>query len=97
MHKNERPTRERKYNAFFLPKNISVALQTKNGGDMTQYLTIKDLANYLNYSHERVYRLWRTWAMNGLKVYKIGGTPRFRASEVDQWIEKKNRLVSVKA
>lgn len=64
---------------------------------MTPYLTIEDLAKYLNYSPAVVYRKWRVWAANGLRVYKIGGTPRFRASEVDQWIEKKNRLVSVKA
>lgn len=64
---------------------------------MVQYLTIEDLAKYLNYSPAVVYKKWRVWAMSGLKVFKVGGSPRFRANDVDAWMDKKNRIVSVKA
>lgn len=93
-HTNRENKPQQKPNAIFLPSNCTTALQTKNGGIMTRYLTIGDVAHYLNFSSKYVYRCWRKWAAEGLRVYKIGGSPRFRQNEIDDWISKKNRLVS---
>lgn len=60
---------------------------------MNQYLTIEGLAAYLSYSPSVAYKNWRRWAAEGLRVYMINKTPRFRTSDVDSWAEKKRRLV----
>jgi excisionase family DNA binding protein len=49
-------------------------------------MTIKELAAYLKMAEKTLYRL----AANGdVPGFKIGGAWRFRKSEIDKWIEKK--------
>ena len=59
-----------------------------------QYLSLKDLARHLNFSRSFVYKAWPLWAASGLRYYRIGKTPRFRAKDVDSFMEKK-RMVTV--
>ena len=52
----------------------------------TDIMTIKELAAYLKMAEKTLYRL----AANGdVPGFKIGGAWRFRKSEIDAWIEKK--------
>ena len=52
----------------------------------TDIMTIKELAAYLKVAEKTLYRL----ASNGdLPGFKIGGSWRFRKSEMDKWIDKK--------
>ena len=89
----ERVNRTKTKPAFFLSTKFSSALNLKRGGTMIQYLTLKDLAKYLNCSPSVVYKRWRRWATDGLKVFSIGEMPRFRTPDVDAWMERKNRIV----
>jgi predicted DNA-binding transcriptional regulator AlpA len=59
-----------------------------------QYLSLKDLASYINYSPSVVYKNWSVWVAHGLKCFKPCGSPRFRPSDVDKWMDK-NRMVTV--
>lgn len=54
----------------------------------TDIMTIKELAAYLKMAEKTLYRL----AANGeVPGFKIGGAWRFRKSEIDAWIKKKER------
>jgi len=48
-----------------------------------QILTIKQVAAYLQVTERTVYRLA---AANGIPAFKVGGSWRFRRSDLDQWI-----------
>ncbi len=50
------------------------------GGDI---LTLDELATYLKAGSRTIYRLA---ASGGIPAFKLGGTWRFRRSELDQWI-----------
>lgn len=60
---------------------------------MAKWMTLKDLAEYLQFSKEKIYHLARS---NSIPCYKIGSQWRFRKEEVDKWVEKKNRHRSKK-
>jgi len=53
---------------------------------MTQrdILTIREVADYLRITEKTAYRLA---ASNKLPGFKVGGSWRFRQSEIDAWIE----------
>ena len=53
---------------------------------MAKWMTLKDLAEYLQFSKEKIYHLARS---NNIPCYKIGSQWRFRKEEVDKWVEKK--------
>ena len=52
---------------------------------MDDYLTIAQVAELLKLSEKTIYRL----AQQGdLPAFKVGGSWRFRASDIDQWVAK---------
>ena len=56
----------------------------------SKIMTIKDVADYLKIKDKTAYALAAKGALPG---FKVGGSWRFRKSEIDQWImqqEKKN-------
>lgn len=53
------------------------------------YLNADQLAKYLGMKRPTIYRKWRKWATEGLRVFLIGDSPRFRTQDVDSWMEKK--------
>jgi excisionase family DNA binding protein len=61
---------------------------------MNNYLTIEGLAKYLNFETKTIYCYWKKWATQGLKVYVVGRSPRFKSTDVDSWIEKNCRLIN---
>ena len=47
------------------------------------YLTLKDVAELLKLSEKTIYRL----AQQGeIPAFKVGGSWRFRASDIQQWV-----------
>ncbi len=49
------------------------------------YLTLKDVAELLKLSEKTIYRL----AQQGeIPAFKVGGSWRFRASDIDKWVAK---------
>ena len=48
-----------------------------------EILTIKQVAAYLKVADRTIYRLA---AANGIPAFKVGGTWRFRQSDIDRWI-----------
>lgn len=46
-------------------------------------LTIREVADYLRVVEKTVYRLL---AKNEIPAFKVGGSWRFRKSEIDKWI-----------
>ncbi len=49
------------------------------------YLTLKDVAELLKLSEKTIYRL----AQQGeIPAFKVGGSWRFRASDIQQWVAK---------
>lgn len=52
---------------------------------MDDYLTIAQVAELLQLSEKTIYRL----AQQGeIPAFKVGGSWRFRASDIDQWVAK---------
>ena len=51
----------------------------------TDIMTIKEVSNYLKLAEKTAYRLA---AQGKIPGFKIGGSWRFRRSEIDAWIEK---------
>jgi len=54
----------------------------------TDILTVKELSEYLKLNEKTAYRLA---AKGDIPGFKVGGSWRFRKSEIDQWIEE-NRI-----
>lgn len=54
----------------------------------TDIVTIKEVAEYLILTEKTAYRLAAEGKLPG---FKVGGSWRFRKSEIDAWIEKKQR------
>jgi len=53
-----------------------------------EILTIKELASYLKIAEKTAYRYISDGMIPG---FKLGGSWRFRKSEIDQWINEKLR------
>ena len=51
----------------------------------TDILTVKELSEYLKLNEKTAYRLA---AKGDIPGFKVGGSWRFRKSEIDKWIEK---------
>ena len=51
----------------------------------TDILTVKELSEYLKLNEKTTYRLAAKGEIPG---FKVGGSWRFRKSEIDKWIEK---------
>ena len=52
---------------------------------METYMTIEELANYLNFAEQTI----RRWvAKREIPFHKVKGAIRFRLSEIEWWIEK---------
>ena len=51
--------------------------------DEGEILTIKQVANYLQVTDRTIYRLA---ASDGIPAFKVGGSWRFRKSDIDAWI-----------
>ena len=49
-----------------------------------QVLTVKQVAEYLQVNERTVYRMA---SANKLPAFKVGGSWRFKQSELEQWIE----------
>ena len=55
---------------------------TKNSSE-SEILTIKEVAEYLKVTERTIYRLA---AAKGIPCFKVGGTWRFRQTDIDAWI-----------
>lgn len=53
-----------------------------------EILTIKELASYLKIAEKTAYRFVSEGRIPG---FKIGGSWRFRKSEIDQWTKEQSR------
>ena len=53
-------------------------------------LTIKQVAEYLKVNERTIYRLA---AASGIPAFKVGGTWRFRKSDIDDWIASQTKRV----
>lgn len=51
----------------------------------TDILTVQDVAKYLKLNDKTTYRLTATGKIPG---FKVGGTWRFRKSDIDSWIQE---------
>lgn len=50
-----------------------------------RFMTLKEVAEYLHLNERTVYK----WAQDGtMPASKLGGTWRFRKSDIDLWVEK---------
>lgn len=60
---------------------------TSSKGDsvQTDVMTIRELAAYLKMAEKTLYRLAAEGTVPG---FKVGGSWRFRKSEIDKWIKK---------
>ena len=53
----------------------------------TDIMTVKEVSDYLKLAEKTAYRLA---AQGKIPAFKIGGSWRFRKSEIDAWIEKQS-------
>jgi excisionase family DNA binding protein len=57
-----------------------------------QFMTLKQVAEYLHLNERTIYK----WAQEGtIPGSKLGGTWRFRKSEVDLWVEQHKNVRSI--
>ena len=62
-----------------MPPVVGAILMPEN------YLTLRDVAELLKLSEKTIYRL----AQQGeIPAFKVGGSWRFRASDIQQWVAK---------
>lgn len=54
----------------------------------TEIMTIKEMAEYLKLTEKTAYRLAAEGKIPG---FKVGGSWRFRKSEIDKWIQRQER------
>ncbi len=54
---------------------------------LNDILTIKDVAEYLKLNEKTTYRLV---ASGKIPAFKVGGTWRFRQSDINNWIEEQS-------
>lgn len=54
----------------------------------TDILTIKEVSEYLKLAEKTTYRLA---AEGKIPAFKVGGSWRFRKSEIDSWIESQKK------
>lgn len=68
-----------------MPKRIPAQQQPQELAGLEKLLTMQDIADVLQVSVVKVYRLIN---FSGLPSIKIDGSRRFRPSEVKAWIEQ---------
>ena len=56
----------------------------------SEILTIKQVASYLQVTERTIYRLA---ASDGIPAFKVGGSWRFRKSDIDAWIASQTRPI----
>ena len=49
-------------------------------------LSMAEAAEYLNLSWETLRKRRQTW---GIRAYIVGGHPKFRRDDLDEWLEKR--------
>ena len=59
-----------------------------------EFLTVKELAGLLNLKPHTLYPKVRGGQM---PVFKVFGQYRFKKSEIDKWLKKKNRKTKIPA
>lgn len=53
------------------------------------FMTLKEVADYLHLNERTIYK----WAQEGtIPASKLGGTWRFRRSEIDTWVEQHKNI-----
>jgi len=68
-----------------LPYFLIILLKKRITAVQTDIMTIKEVSEYLKLAEKTAYRLA---AQGKIPGFKIGGSWRFRRSEIDAWIEK---------
>ena len=63
---------------------ITMSISTSDG----EILTIKQVADYLKVTERTIYRLA---AAKKIPAFKVGGTWRFRATDIDGWIADQSK------
>ena len=53
-----------------------------------EIMTLKELAKYLKLAEKTAYRLAAEGKLPG---FKVGGSWRFKADDIDRWIEEKKK------
>ena len=53
-----------------------------------EILTLKEVADYLKLAEKTAYRLAAEGKLPG---FKVGGSWRFKAADIERWIEEKKR------
>ena len=57
----------------------------------SEIMTIRDVSEYQKLTEKTAYRLV---AEGKIPSFKVGGSWRFRKSEIDKWIEKQEKKVA---
>jgi excisionase family DNA binding protein len=55
----------------------------------TDIMTVRDVAEYLKLTEKTTYRLVSEGELPG---FKVGGSWRFRRSEIEKWIKKQEQV-----
>lgn len=58
-----------------------------------EILTLKDVAEHLKVTEKTIYRLLNE---DKIPAFKVGGSWRFKKSQIDEWIESKLNEQSIK-
>lgn len=61
-------------------------------GNAKRWLSVKELATYLSYSSERIYKIKEEHFIEGVHFYKKSGKILFDRVAIDSWVVKKDTL-----
>ncbi|MCD8297056.1 MAG: helix-turn-helix domain-containing protein [Prevotella sp.] len=70
-------------------REAEVAMLRVENGDGERYLSLKETARMMNVSKTTI---WRYGNEGILKPVKVGGTIRYRLSDINKLMERRNRL-----
>jgi excisionase family DNA binding protein len=76
-----------------LPYFLIILLKKGITAVQTDIMTIKEVSEYLKLAEKTAYRLA---AQGKIPGFKIGGSWRFRRSEIDAWIKEQRQNQEVK-
>lgn len=68
---------------YYFAKDQRGSVVKATAAEDAEILTIKHVAIYLKVAERTIYRLA---AGHGIPAFKVGGTWRFRRSDIDKWI-----------
>ena len=75
-----------------IANDITLIKKEINSKTTKRWFCVKELAIYLSYSKDRIYKLKDDVFLEGIHFYKKGGRVLFDRFEIDKWVTTTNNI-----